>query len=114
MRQAVVACRSCLRRCLEQPRYPDAERLFLIVDNGTSHHPSTSPARLQAQFPPLSTVPLSVHSSWLNQIEIYFSSVPRKALTPLDFASRPALTAAAAAAAVVPVALQPVRPTLHL
>ena len=28
-----------------------------------------------------------VHASWLNQIEIYFSIVQRKVLTPNDFAS---------------------------
>ena len=28
-----------------------------------------------------------IHASWLNQIEIYFSIVQRKVLTPNDFAS---------------------------
>lgn len=28
-----------------------------------------------------------IHASWLNQIEIYFSIVQRKALTPNDFQS---------------------------
>ena len=28
-----------------------------------------------------------VHASWLNQIEIYFSILQRKALTPNDFSS---------------------------
>jgi len=32
-----------------------------------------------------------VHASWLNQIEIYFSIVQRKALTPNDFATLPEL-----------------------
>jgi hypothetical protein len=32
-----------------------------------------------------------VHASWLNPIEIYFSIVPRKALTPNDFATLPEL-----------------------
>ncbi len=82
---------AALRRVLAQRRYQEAERLFLIVDNGSSHHPNTSPARLRAQFPNLTTVHLPVHSSWLNQIEIYFSIVHRKALTPLDFDSLEAL-----------------------
>jgi len=30
-------------------------------------------------------VHLSVHASWLNQVEIYFSVVQRKVLTPNDF-----------------------------
>ncbi len=32
-----------------------------------------------------------LHASWLNQIEIYFSIVQRKALTPNDFDSMKAL-----------------------
>ena len=31
---------------------------------------------------------LPVHASWLNQIEIYFSILQRKLLTPNDFRSR--------------------------
>jgi hypothetical protein len=34
---------------------------------------------------------LPVHASWLNQMEIYFSIVQRKALTPNDFATLPEL-----------------------
>jgi hypothetical protein len=34
-----------------------------------------------------------VHASWLNQIEIYFSILQRKALTPNDFEDLQALTA---------------------
>ncbi len=34
-----------------------------------------------------------VHASWLNQIEIYFSVVQRKVLTPGDFADLAALEA---------------------
>jgi hypothetical protein len=33
------------------------------------------------------TVHTPVHASWLNQIEIYFSVVQRKVLTPNDFDS---------------------------
>ena len=66
---------------------PQAERVFLIVDNGSAHHPSTSPARIQAQYPQVEVVHLPVHSSWLNQIEIYFSIVQRKLLTPSDWSS---------------------------
>ncbi len=32
------------------------------------------------------------HASWLNQIELYFSIVQRKALTPNDFPNLQALT----------------------
>ena len=80
-----------LGHCLAQPQYEAAERIFLIVDNGSSHHPSTSPARIRAQYPQVTVVHLPLHSSWLNQIELYFSIVHRKALTPADFDSVAAL-----------------------
>ncbi len=35
---------------------------------------------------------LPTHASWLNQIEIYFSILQRKALTPADFDSREMIT----------------------
>jgi len=76
-----------LAKCLQQPRYRRAERIFLIVDNGCAHHPSTSPARIRAQFPLVTTLHLPVHSSWLNQIELFFSIVHRKVLTPANFTS---------------------------
>ena len=37
-------------------------------------------------------VSLPVHASWLNQIEIYFSIVQRKVLTPLDVTDKETLT----------------------
>jgi uncharacterized protein YdaL len=36
-------------------------------------------------------VHLPVHASWLNQVELYFSIVKRKALHPADFADLDAL-----------------------
>lgn len=80
-----------LTHCLAQERYRDAERVFLIVDNGCAHHPSTSLARLAAQDPRVIVVHLPVHASWLNQVELYFSIVKRKALHPADFADLDAL-----------------------
>ncbi|MCA1792173.1 MAG: transposase [Thioalkalivibrio sp.] len=41
----------------------------------------------------LTLVHLPKHASWLNQIEIYFSILQRKALTPADFASQHAVAA---------------------
>lgn len=69
---------------MQQEPYASAERVFWIIDGGPSHHPNTSPARLQAAYPNLIAVHVPTHASWLNQIEIYFSIVQRKALTPLD------------------------------
>ena len=41
--------------------------------------------RLQARWPNLRLIHLPVHASWLNQVEIYFSIIQRKVLTPNDF-----------------------------
>ena len=67
------------------PPYAEARRVFWIVDNGSSHRGPRAVARLQAQHPRLVLVHGPVHASWLNQIEIYFSVVQRKVLTPNDF-----------------------------
>ena len=71
--------------------YNEARRVFWIVDNGSSHQGPKSVLRLKAKYPKLVLVHGPVHASWLNQIEIYFSVLQRKALTPNDFASLEAL-----------------------
>jgi len=67
--------------------YRSAPRVFWVVDNGSSHRGPRCIARLQRRWPRLIVVHTPLHASWLNQIEIYFSVVQRKALTPNDFAS---------------------------
>ena len=69
------------------PPYRDARRVFWIVDNGSSHRGARAGERLQRQYPNLVLVHGPIHASWLNQIEIYFSIVQRKVLTPNDFDS---------------------------
>jgi hypothetical protein len=66
--------------------YASAERVFWIVDNGSSHRGQASIDRLEGEWPNLRLIHLPVHASWLNQIEIYFSVIQRKVLTPNDFA----------------------------
>jgi hypothetical protein len=65
--------------------YASAYRVFWIVDQGSSHHRSTFPERLRSRYRNARAVHLPVHASWLNQIEIYFSILQDKALTPNDF-----------------------------
>ena len=65
--------------------YASAHRVFWVVDNGSSHRGKTSIERLEGQWRNLRLVHLPVHASWLNQVEIYFSVVQRKVLTPNDF-----------------------------
>ncbi len=76
-----------VEQVMRQEPYRSAERVFWIVDNGSSHRGVASVRRLQERWPNLVLVHLPVHASWRNQIEIYFSIVQRKVLTPNDFAS---------------------------
>jgi hypothetical protein len=71
---------------MRQEPYRTARRVFWIVDGGSSHHRTTFPARLSKAFRNAQAVFPPVHASWLNQVEIYFSIVQRKALTPNDLA----------------------------
>jgi transposase len=70
---------------MTQQPYASAERVYWIVDNGSSHRGRKAIDRLAKQFPNAIMVHTPVHASWLNQIEIYFSIVQRKALSPNDF-----------------------------
>jgi hypothetical protein len=74
-----------VRQVMTREPYASARRVFWLVDQGSSHRPTTFPDRLRAMYPNALAVPLPVHASWLNQIEIYFSILERKALTPNDF-----------------------------
>jgi transposase len=65
--------------------YASARRVFWIVDNGSSHRGQASIQRLEGAWENLRLVHLPIHASWLNQVEIYFSVVQRKVLTPNDF-----------------------------
>ena len=76
---------------MAQSPYREARRVFWIVDNGSAHRGQRCAARLKAKHPNLVVVNSPVHASWLNQIEIYFSILQRKALTPNDFPSLQAL-----------------------
>ena len=66
--------------------YTQAQRVFLVVDNGSAHRGKRSIDRLQGTWPNLIVVHTPIHASWLNQAEIYFSVVQRKVVTPNDFA----------------------------
>ena len=70
---------------LNQEPYVDATRLFLIVDNGSSHRGQASIKRMQRRDKRIVLVHTPIHASWLNQVEIYFSIIQRKVLTPNNF-----------------------------
>jgi DDE superfamily endonuclease len=71
--------------------YSHAQRVFLVIDNGSAHRGKASIKRLQGAWKNLIVVHTPVHASWLNQCEIYFSIVQRKALQPNNFADLNAL-----------------------
>jgi hypothetical protein len=68
-----------------QEPYRSARRVFWIFDNGSSHRGQKADQRLQSRWPSIIPVHTPVHASWLNQVEIYFSIIQRKVLTPSDF-----------------------------
>jgi hypothetical protein len=72
---------------LARKPYVDAARLFFVVDNGSSHRGQTSVERMRRRDKRIVLVHTPIHASWLNQVEIYFSIIQRKALTPNDFES---------------------------
>ena len=57
------------------------------MDNCSAHRGQKAVDRFRARWPNSILVHTPIHASWLNQVEIYFSIVQRKVLTPNDFAS---------------------------
>ena len=78
---------------MTQQPYKDAPRVFVIVDNGSDHRGKKAARRLRAAHPNAIMIHTPVHASWLNQIEIFFSIVQKKAVSPNDFASTAQLSA---------------------
>ena len=71
--------------------YRSARRVFFVADNGSSHRGPRAADRLRAKWPNAILVHTPIHASWLNQIEVYFSIVERKLLTPSNFSDLGAL-----------------------
>ena len=71
--------------------YASARRVFWVVDNGSSHRGQASVNRMAESWPTAQLVHLPVHASWLDQIEIYFSILQRKVLTPNELTDLDAL-----------------------
>jgi hypothetical protein len=74
-----------VNQVLAEEPYRSGERLFWIVDNGSSHRGEAAKKRLRQVDSRIILVHTPVHASWLNQVEIYFSIIQRKVLTPNDF-----------------------------
>jgi hypothetical protein len=76
---------------MSQGPYHSAARVFWVVDNGSSHRGERCRKRLTRKWPNLIVVHTPIHASWLNQVEIYFSIIQGKVLTPNDLNSLTAL-----------------------
>jgi transposase len=70
---------------MSRPEYKDAPRVFVIVDNGSDHRGQAAVSRLRDAYPNAIMIHTPVHASWLNQIEIVFSVIQKKVLSPGDF-----------------------------
>lgn len=70
---------------MTQEPYASAKRVFWVVDNGSSYRGQAAIDRLTRRYSNAVMVHTPVHASWLNQVEIFFSIVQRKVITPNDF-----------------------------
>jgi transposase len=82
----IVPFMALVEQVMTSQPYASAKRVFWIVDNGSSHRGQTAIDRMASRFPNAVMVHTPVHASWLNQVEIYFSVVQRKVVSPNDFA----------------------------
>ena len=71
---------------MSRPEYKNAPRVFVIVDNGSDHRGQAAIGRLAKAHPNAIMIHTPVHASWLNQIEIFFSIIQKKVVSPNDFA----------------------------
>ena len=81
----IAAFTALVEQAMTREPYASAKRVFWVVDNGSSHRGQKAIDRLAEQFPNAVMVHTPVHASWLNQVEIYFSIIQRKVLSPNDF-----------------------------
>jgi hypothetical protein len=79
-------CGRLVTPVMEQEPYRSAERVFWVVDNGSSPRGQAAVQRLMQAYPNAIVVHTPLHASWLNQVEIDFSLVQRQVLTPNDCA----------------------------
>jgi hypothetical protein len=82
-----------VQQVMESPEYrtPSGRsdvrgQVFWVVDNGSSHRGEASVRRMSQAYANAVLVHTPVHASWLNQVEVYFSLLQRKILTPNDSA----------------------------
>jgi transposase len=72
---------------MARPEYKNAPRVFVIVDNGSDHRGKAAADRLRRAHPNAVMIHTPVHASWLNQVEIFFSVIQKKVVSPNNFNS---------------------------
>lgn len=92
-KNGILPFRHLLETVVQEEPYRSATRLFFVVDNGGSHSRQKFQARLaewfpQPEYPEMIAVHLPKHASWLNQAELFFSLVGRKALPHFECGDR--------------------------
>jgi hypothetical protein len=86
-RTGIAPFERLVEQVMSQEPYRSARRVFWIMDNGSSHRGKPCVDRLAKRWPTIVPVHTPIHASWLNQVEVYFSIIQRKVLTPSDFAT---------------------------
>lgn len=81
----IVPFMALVEQVMTREPYASAKRVFWVVDNGSSHRGQAAIDRLTARFPNAVMVHTPLHASWLNQVEVFFSVVQRKVVSPNDF-----------------------------
>ena len=72
---------------MARPEYKNAPRVLVIAGNGSDHRGKAAIERLRKAHPNAIMIHTPVHASWLNQVEIFFSVIQKKVVSPNDFPS---------------------------
>ena len=83
----IVPFMDLVGQVMARPEYKNAPRVFVVVDNGSDHRGKKAAGRLRRAHPNAVMIHTPVHASWLNQVEIFFSIVQKKVVSPNDFPS---------------------------
>jgi len=81
----IKAFEALVEQVMTQQPYASAKRVFWILDSGLSHRGQASVQRMAERWPTCVLVHTPVHPSRLNQVEVVFSIVQRKVVSPNDF-----------------------------
>jgi hypothetical protein len=93
-RTGIASFGRLVQQVMEHPEYRTPcgrsdvrSRVFWVVDNGSSHRGAAAVKRMSEASANAILVHTPVNASWLNQVEVYFSLLQRKVLTPNDSAN---------------------------